>query len=343
MKNHSTKITKNIRSLGTVLLVEEAIRRGIKVKHINKNQREMSFLELSYKNHYEYIKGQNISKTSFTAFYATENKAITKSFLSRSNIRTAKSKLIHRENIKELSEFIEKAGYPLVVKPFDGCQGKLVFVGVDTEEKCKKAIEEVFKKSKYALLEKEFKGEEYRIIASRNSFMAATNRVPANVIGDGISTIKELIEIKNDDPLRGGEDDSWKGKPLYKIKIDNILKDKLKKDCLKLGDVVSKDKQIFLRKNSNLSTGGDSVDVTDMVHPDLRKIAVKAVCAIPGLAYAGLDLMTNKDISKKPTKKSYIIVELNASPGIFMHHFPYKGKPRDVAKGIFDIFFPETI
>ncbi len=111
---------------------------------------------------------------------------------------------------------------------------------------------------------------------------------------------------------------------------------------LKLSDVVPIGKNIYLRKNSNLSTGGDSIDFTDDVHRDFQKIVIKAVRAIPGLAYGGVDLMSNRDISEKPTKGSYIIVEINSSPGISLHYDPIKGKTRKVAKEAIDMLYPET-
>ena len=200
-----------------------------------------------------------------------------------------------------------------------------------------KLIEKVLKRNKYVLVEKEFKGKDFRIVATRNKFLAATYREPANVIGDGIHSIRELIKIKNSDFLRGGDE-----QPLVKIKVNNEVKKNLSDQKLNSESVVLKGKKVYLRKNANISTGGDSIDVTDLIHPEFKKIAVCAVCAIPGLAYAGVDLMTNNDISQKPTKNSYVIIEMNSSPGISIHHFPYQGKPRNVAKGIIDILFPET-
>lgn len=338
MKNYCKNIIKNIQSFSTILLVEEATRRGIKVSHINNDQREMSFLELSYKNHFEYIKGQNSSKTSFPAFYATENKAITKSFLLRSNISVAKGSLFHKGDMKEPLEFAKKIGYPVVIKPFDGCHGELVFMGLNTGKKCKEAIKSVFKKHNYVLIEKQFNGKEYRFLASRNKVFAVANRDPANIVGDGVYNIKELIEIKNRDPNRGENYE----KSHLKIKIDRFVKQNLAEQKIDLNYIPPKEEKVYLRKESNISAGGDSIDLTDEVHPELKKIAIKSVQAIPGLAYAGVDLISNKDILKKPTKNSYIIIELNCSPGFDMQHFPYKGKSRDVAKGIFDLLFPET-
>ncbi len=328
---------ENISSVSTKLLVQEALRRGIKVDHINSYQKEMAFLELSYKRHSEHIIGQRSSKTSATAFYAEKNKALAKDLLSRAGINISEGKLFSKKNAGKIYKFVEKIKYPIVVKKNNGNHGELVFVGINNKRECKEAVKKVFRKNDYVLVEKEFKGKDFRIIATRKKFLAATHREPTNVVGDGIHTIKELIKIKNSNPLRGGDES-----PLVKIKTDNILRKNLAKQKLNLRSTPSKNKKIYLRKNANISTGGDSIDVTNQIHPEFKKIAVRAVRAIPGLAYGGVDIMTNKNISEKPTIKNYVLIEINASPGISIHHFPFKGKARNVAKGIIDILFPET-
>ena len=332
-------ILKNIRSISSALLANEAKRRGIKVEHINNYQKEMAFLELSYKNHFEYFLGEKSSRTSVTASEATENKALTKSLLKKENINIVKGKLFERScSINEIHEFIEKTGYPVVIKIFNGAHGNSVFIGLKNKKDCDKAIRKVFEKNKYVLVEKEFKGKEFRFVASRDRVFAVANRDPANVFGDGIHNIKELIRIKNSDSERG--EDS--GSTHIRIKIEKTIKHNLSEQGIDIKYIPDKGEKIYLRNESSISIGGDCIEVTSFVHTDLKKIAIKAVRAIPGLAYAGVDLMTNKDISKKPTKNSYIIVEINSSPGIDIHHFPFKGKSRDVAKGIIDILFPET-
>ncbi len=331
-------VPKSIKAISSTLLANEAIKRGIKVDHINDYQEEMAFLELSCRKHFEYIIGQKSSKTSAPASYAEGNKVLAKSLLSRRKISVAEGKSFHKNKINEAYEFIKTIGYPIVIKPFDGDHGNLVFIGLKNEKGCDEAIKKIIKKSKYVLIEEEFKGKEFRFITTTKKVLAVTYRDPANIIGDGIHNIKELVKIKNSDPMRGEKNE----KPLVKIKIDNITKQNLIEQKINLDYIPVKGKKIYLRKESNISTGGDSIDVTDQVHPELKKIAVKSVRAIPGLAYAGVDLMTNKDISKKPTKNSYIIVELNSSPGIYPQHFPCQGKPRNVAKEIIDILFPET-
>ena len=322
----------------TKILSQEALKRGIKINYVEKFQRDIDFMEFSFKGHFEYIRGEKSSKTSCIASYTLEDKAQTKYLLSRKKISVATGKLFHRSKINEAYKFIKKIGYPLVIKINDGAHGDLVFIGINNKKDCEKAIACILKENNYFLIEKEFKGKEFRFITTTKKVLAATYRDPANVTGDGIHNIKELVKIKNSDPMRGEKNE----KPLTKIKIDNITKQNLIEQRIKLDYIPNKEEKIYLRKESNISTGGDSIDVTDQVHPELKKIAVKAVRAIPGLAYAGVDLMTSKDISKKPTKNSYIIVELNASPGIYPQHFPYQGKPINVAKGIIDILFPET-
>ena len=336
MKN--TKIPKSINMISSRILAEEAVGRGIKVNHINNYQKEMAFLELVHKNHYEYILGSNISKTTVCATYAVENKSLTKSLLTRAKISVAKGRLFNKENINEVYKFIDRIKYPIVIKPFDGAHGDMVFIGIKNKNDFNKKVREIFKKHKYVLVEKEFSGKEFRFIAGRDKVFAVAHREPANIIGDGTHTVRELIKIKNKDPRRG------KGHiyPLTKIEINNIIKQYLKEQGIKMESILPFEKKVYLRKNSNLSTGGDSIDVTDIVHLELKKIAVKTIRAIPGFAYGGIDIMSNKDISKKPTKNSYIVIELNPSPGLRMHHFPAIGKSKNVAKEIIDILFSET-
>ena len=167
MESYCKNIIKNIQSLSTILLVQEAIKRNIKVSHINNDEREMSFLELSYKNHFEYIIGQNISKTSFSAFSATENKSITKSLLTRAEISVAKGKLFSKKNINEAYNFIDRIKYPVVVKPLDGAHGNLVFIGIKNKNDFNEKVKKIFQKHKYVLVEKEFSGKEYRFVCGR--------------------------------------------------------------------------------------------------------------------------------------------------------------------------------
>ena len=328
---------KSIKSISSVIIANEALKHGIMVDHINACQKQTAFLELSYKGHLEYFFVQKSSQITATADYATINKALSKSLIGRAGISVVEGKLFNRKNIHEIYKYVKKISYPIVLKKMDGNQGKQVFVGIKNKKMCDIAIRDILKENEYVLVEKNFEGKEYRILATKDKFLAATHREPANVIGDGIHNIRELVKIKNNDSMRGDSSLDI----FVKIKIDDIAKNMIASEGLKLQDILSEGRKVYLRKNSNISTGGDNIDVTNLIHAEFKRIAVKTICAIPGLPYGGIDLMTNRSISLKPTKKSYAILEINSSPGISLHHYPYKGKSRNVAKEIISMLFPE--
>jgi cyanophycin synthetase len=331
---------KNFNYLSTYFLGKEAEDRGIFVtKIINSGPlAKKSYLELKYKNHSEVIIGQRTSKTDCIAYWIQKNKELAKSFFIRSGINVAKSQVLKSGDLKEVVAACHKIKYPVVIKPISGIQGKDVYLGIDSDRKVLRVLKELNKKmNRTILVEKEFKGEEYRILATSEKFVAAIHRVPANVVGDGVHTIKQLITLKNKDPRRG----EGHKMSLVKIKIDDIVLEYLKQHGKKLSTVPNKDEIVSLRPNSNISTGGDSYDVTDIVNPKVKKLAVKIIQSIPGLAFAGIDYLT-KDITADPTKRNYIVIEVNDSPMLSMHHVPYSGKERNVAAVIIDQLFPET-
>jgi D-alanine-D-alanine ligase-like ATP-grasp enzyme len=179
------------------------------------------------------------------------------------------------------------------------------------------------------LIEEFSSGEEFRILATKDSLLGVIKRIPANVIGDGIKTIEQLITEKNTDPRRG---DNYTYS-LLKIIIDEEVLSLLQEQNLSLSSVPEKNERILLRKKSNISTGGDSIDVTDQIHKNIRVLATNIVRAIPSLPYAAIDFIT-KDISANPFDIGYSVVEINSSPMLSMHHEPYKGVPRNVSKEI---------
>ncbi len=326
-------------SISTAIIAAEAKKRGIEVIPIHPGK----VILLKVGDHEEYFFYQFSSLTSSVAHQICNHKDVAKSFLDMRGISIAKGNDFNSNSLSEALEFFNKMSKPVVLKPTGGAHGDYVFTGIRTKEDFIECWNKIKRKYKRILVEEMFEGgTEYRIVATREKVLAITNRVPANVIGDGVNSIKELIKAKNSDPRRA-KDDSYSdhSKPLVKIKIDGMVSRMLKERGLTLDSIPKKGQRIFLRKNSNLSTGGDSIDCTDKVHPSVKKIAVEAIKSIPGLVYGGVDFLS-RDITKEQTKQNYIIIEVNVSPGIFMHHFPYEGKPRDVAKEIIDIAFPET-
>lgn len=325
-------------TISTQIIVNEARKRNIKVEDICSGK----VVKLSHKGHEEYLCWQFMSSTSSVAYEMANNKYLTKQVLKSAKISIATGDVFNKSQLEKALIFIKKIGFPVVVKPTNSSHGNCVYTNISSKEEFIEQWQKVTQKFKNILIEKQFVGgTEYRVVASRDKVLGITNRVPANVIGDGVHTIRELIDIKNLDPRRG--DDSYKDfkKPLVRIDIDDVVLTMLKKNNLTVNSIPAKGQQVFLRENSNLSTGGDSIDFTDKVHQSVKDIAVAVVNAIPGLSYGGIDFLS-KDITKEQSQSDYIIVEVNPSPGIFMHHFPYEGISRNVAGEILDIAFPET-
>ncbi len=329
--------TTSFTHLSTHLIVAEAKRRGIKAKKlITKGEYSLSSLvEFVWEGQVEYMVGQRISESDSVAYWIQKNKYYTKLFFKRAGVSVSPGEVFKASDTAEVVAYAKKIGYPLVVKKIMGTHGDDVYVNVRTADELKEKLK---KFPGNVLIEKMFIGSEYRLFATKERFVAATRRIPANVVGDGLKTIKELVLQKNADPRRS---DGYTT-PLVAIKLDEETDSTLSKQKRKLTDIPKLGEQIFLRENSNLSTGGDSIDVTDEVHPEVKELAVKTVKAIPGLAYAGIDFLTSRDISKAPSKNSYVIIEVNDSPMISMHHYPYEGKTRDAAGAIVDMLFPTS-
>ncbi len=327
---------ESLNHFSTYLLAKEAQRRGIKVDKIFP-QTKLSYLKLEYQGRIDTIIGQRISSLSFNAHFICKNKEMTRMFLNQSGIQTVEGKMFFRSQVKKSLFYVEKIGYPLVIKPVDGTWGKDVFLNVKNIREAKKNIQKILQNNYKFLIEKQFIGQEYRILATKEKLLGIINRIPANVIGDGKLTIRELIKKKNQDPRRGKGHE----KSLVQIKVDREVLETLQEQNLSLNFIPKKNEQIFLRKNSNLSTGGDSFDVTDEAHPKIKTLAPQIISAIPGLPYAGFDFLI-KDITQDPEKVGYAVIEINDSPMLSMHHIPFQGKQRNVAKEIIDLAFPET-
>lgn len=330
-------MSKNL-SNSSRLVIVEAEKHGVKWKIIPGTQ----IVTLTYKGIERSYYHQLPSSTTAIAKYACNNKKITSNLLQQAGITVPRGFRIRRESdgdfLDTVFEYLKK---PLVVKPSNGSWGDEVSVNITTKKKYLEAIELAFsnsnKKHAGVIIEEMFAGNEYRILLSREKVIGILNRIPANVVGDGESSIKRLIATRNKEDIRGtkGSDKSH-----LKICIDKSLHDYLTEQGLNISTVPKKGKQIFVRKVSNVSQGGEAIDCTDIAHPSVIKIALKAIRTIPGLSFAGIDFMT-KDISKKQTKNSYVIIEINDTPGFDIHDYPYKGKNRHAAREFLYLIFPE--
>lgn len=312
----------------TSAIVKEAKKRGIPVMRIGNE----SLVRLGYGKCSRIIESTLTDATPCIAADISCNKHLTKSILSENFIPVPYGKVVY----SELSAVIaaKQIGFPVVLKPFDGNQGKGVFLNLNSEEEIKTAFKEANKFSAGILVEQYIKGNDYRILVVGNKVSAVSRRLPAMVTGDGVHTVSELVDMVNLDPLRGESHE----KPLTKIKLDCVAKNLLKKNNMSVDSIPQKGQTVPLRANGNLSTGGTAIDCTDIIHPDNAQLAVLAAKAI-GIDIAGIDIVT-QNISESVLDNGGVVVEVNASPGIRMHIYPSAGKPRDVAKDIVDHMFP---
>src|SRR5690625_871912 len=227
-------------------------------------------------------------------------------------------------------KYAEQIGYPVVAKPTLGSLGKGVTTNIQSEAELIKAIEHV-KDIGYEniIIEEYFEGEDYRIYVVDGEVVAATKRVPANVGGDGKQTIEQLIAEKN--KLR-------KENPYLKTKlitIDDNLIGTLAKQGLTLNDIPKEKEKVMLSSISNISTGGEPIDITDTISKDIKTVAINAINSIPGLVHGSVDAIVDEE-------KNCKVLEINTTAGISIHIFPSKGKPRNVPKSIIEYYFPET-
>ncbi|MGL4452614.1 MAG: bifunctional glutamate--cysteine ligase GshA/glutathione synthetase GshB [Sarcina sp.] len=319
--------------LSTQILIRDAIKRGIQFKVLDRKE---NFIELKYDGKVEYVKqATKTGKDTYITALLMENKLVTKKVLKDKNINVPMGDSYTSEVDAKLA-FYKYKNEAIVVKPNNTNFGIgiSIFKNDFTKEEFEKAIDIAFAADSSILVEKFVEGKEYRFLVIDDEVVGILHRVPANVIGDGESTIRELVKLKNQDPLRG------KGykTPLEKINLSEIeemfLKNTIGKDFTY---VPRKDEVVYLRENSNISTGGDSLDFTDEMDESYKKIAIKAAKAV-GAKITGADIMI-KDIKEKANENNHAIIEMNFNPAIHIHCFPYKGKNRFAGEKVLDLLF----
>ncbi len=234
--------------------------------------------------------------------------------------------------VKSALKAANKLGFPLVVKPVKGRKGEGITVGLKDLEGIEAAFNRAHKKGSDVIIEQLVPGADCRMLVIGGKFVAAVNRQPPILIGDGKSTIAKLLEELNADPYRDG----FRG---FKVELDDEVQSNLDKAGVALDEIMESGRKIVLRLNSNVSTGGVPVDVTDQVHPDNREMAVRAATGV-GLDVAGIDMLTD-DISRSYRETGSKIVEINSRPGLDIHVWPMIGKSRNVALELLKLSFPD--
>lgn len=307
--------------LSTQLLLREAVKRGISFEILDQKE---NFVRFYQNGNTQYVK--QATKTSldqYSSILAMENKLITKKILEEARLKTPKGmEYTDVESAKaDFHFFLHK---PIVIKPNQTNFGIGITIIKNNSDRSvyERAIDMAFENDSTILIEEFIEGKEFRFFILNQEVVGILHRVPANVTGNGSSSIRELVTLKNQDPLRG------KGyrTPLEKIQLgeaETIFLDAQEKDfeyIPKSGEIV------YLRENSNISTGGDSIDYTDDILDSYKDLAIKAANALQ-VKITGLDMII-KDIYEQPTSDNYAIIELNFNPAIHIHCHPYKGKNR---------------
>ena len=300
--------------------------------------RQDQFVKLQHDEHQEFVKNGNMtSKDTYIAPLLMANKTVTKIVLSRAGFRVPDGETFGSmdDAKKAYPRFAQKA---FVIKPKSTNYGLgiTIFKGETSITDFNAGLALAFAEDDEIIIEEFLPGTEYRFFVIDHQVKAVLLRIPANVIGDGERSIEELVAEKNDNPLRGTNHRS----PLEKIQLGDLEQLMLKEQGLRIDSIPEKGQQVFLRENSNVSTGGDSIDVTDDIHESYKQLAFDAV-EVLGASISGIDLIIPDKDKPYETHEDYGIIEANFNPMMHMHIYPYAGKSRRLTLDVLRFLYPE--
>lgn len=319
------------RALGpsTQAIVDAAVRRGIPVRRLT----DRSLVQLGYGKARKLVAATITSGTSALGVDASCDKALTKQLLQEAGIPVPDGGVC--DSFEDAVKLFEEIGPPVVMKPINGNQGRAVTLNIETEEQLLSAHQSACQISNQVIVERFIKGQHLRVLVIGGEYAAASQRIPAKVVGDGAHSIEELIDITNMDPKRGiGHE-----KPLTQIVVDDIVTATLTRRGYSLRDIPAKGVEVILRESANLSTGGEAVDVTDAIHESYQRLAER-IARVMGLDVCGIDMVITSDLTTPFSRNHAAVIEVNAAPGIRMHEHPSHGLPRRVGSKIVDMLFP---
>ncbi len=310
-------------------IVEEAASRGIPWIRLNK----YSLCQLGYGANQKRIQATVTSETSSIGVEIACDKEDTKYLLEQAQVEVPRGDIISRES--SLKEACSYVGFPLVIKPIDGNHGRGITVNIKNYEDALVAFHAAKNVSNRVIVERYITGEDYRLLVINYKLVAAAKRTPAHVIGDGVSTVKQLVDKVNEDPRRGYGHENV----LTQITINDLTKTILAAKGYTEDSIIPKGEFLILKDTANLSTGGTAEDVTDIVHSANVEMAER-ISRIIDLDICGIDIMTT-DISQPLEDTKGAVLEVNAGPGFRMHLAPTTGLPRNVAAPVVDKLFPK--
>ena len=309
-------------------IVDEAVSRDIPFLRLGRN----SLIQLGAGVNQMRFQATITCKTSNIAVDIACNKEQTKKMLNEASIPVAKGDICY--DTEDLEETIADIGYPIVIKPLDGNHGKGASINVTNWEDAVKGLKHAKEYSRRVIVEKFITGFDFRVLVINNEVIAAAQRVPAHVVGNGKNTIQELIDITNEDPRRGYGHENV----LTEITIDKSTERLIDNAGYTLRSILSDNETLYLKSTANLSTGGTSVDVTDLMHPENVFIAER-ISRVIGLDICGIDIMA-PNLTQSLKENGGVILEVNAAPGFRMHLAPSEGLPRNVAAPVIDMLYP---
>jgi cyanophycin synthetase len=318
-------------SFNARLLLKEMAKRGIQLSSIGNTR----MVQAVCRSHKEYLYDIYSNIFSYTKGLVIDDKYYSKKYLSEKNISVTPGKVFDNYRISQATDYAQEIGFPVVFKPTMSSHGENVITDILDKKFLRCVINKYIRqyiRPVYYLIEKQFGGKEYRLFITKNNYFAAVHRIPASITGDGEHKISDLIKMENIRRMHP------RNTCLCEIPIDDIMRVYLERQNLSLSSIPSNHQVIKLRNNSNVSTGGNCVDITDMVHPSYIRLA-KKIIKLLNIPFVGIDLIC-PDITKKINQ--YIICELNSSPGLSLHMLPEVGVCRNVAKSMVDLIFPET-
>jgi cyanophycin synthetase len=318
------------RALGpsTASLVRAAEERNIPWLRLN----DQSLIQLGHGKYQQRIQATITGRTPHIAVELASDKEETNKILASLGLPVPKQELVQTE--EAALRAAHRLGLPVVTKPYNGNHGRGISIHLTTDEEISAGFIAAREHSRSVIVENFITGDDHRLLVVNGELIAATRRTPGHVVGDGKLTIAQLVEAVNQDPRRGiGHE-----KVLTRIELDAQAQMMMDRMSYTAESVPPLDETVYLRSTANLSTGGTATDVTDIIHPDNRDMAVRAIRAI-GLDVGGVDFLSSN------IAESYRIIgggicEVNAAPGFRMHVSPSEGTPRDAAGPVIEMLFP---
>ena len=318
--------------LSTQALIKACLKLGVKYEVLD---RKDNFVKLTWEGRVEYVKqATKTSRDNCVSILLMRNKFLTKRLLTEQGIPTPRGEL-YEDKALALAEFPAHRQSACVVKPNFTNYGKgiTVFTSHPTQERFEKALDIAFSHSSEVVVEEYIPGDDYRFLVIGNVVQAVSKRIPACVVGDGVRPIRDLVIEKSKDPRRG----SNHARPLSFIGMGAEEALHLEMHGMSFMTIPKKGEVVTLRQNSNVSTGGDAIDCTDIVHPSYKAIALKAAAAV-GAVFCGVDILT-EDITRPAEDSIFAVTELNFNPSIKIHCYPSAGQSRPIGEAVVRFLF----